>query len=109
VIEQQEHIKDIIKVEEERFNETVNDGLARLTEIINFLEKEGKTIVSGEDVFKLYDTYGFPNELTEEYVKDYGLTIDQNGFEEEMEKQRERARAARENVGSMQVQNAVLT
>lgn len=109
VIEQQEHIMNIIKVEEERFNETLNDGLERLTEIINSLEKAGETIVSGEDVFKLYDTYGFPNELTEEYVKDYGLTIDQNGFEEEMQKQRDRARAARENVGSMQVQNAVFT
>src|SRR5699024_7831639 len=60
-------------------------------------------------IFKLYDTYGFPKELTEEYVKDYGLTIDEDGFENEMDKQRNRARAARENVGSMHVQNPIVT
>ena len=106
---QEEHIMKIIKVEEERFNETLNDGLERLTEIIANLTEKGQSIVSGEDVFKLYDTYGFPKELTEEYVEEHGLTIDHSGFEEEMEKQRNRARAAREEVGSMQVQDAILT
>lgn len=108
VVEQQDHIMNIIQVEEERFNETLNDGLARLTEIIATLQDTKETVVSGEDVFKLYDTYGFPKELTEEYVQEHGFSIDNEGFEAEMEKQRTRARAARENVGSMQVQNDVL-
>ena len=106
---QEDHIMNIIQVEEERFNETLHDGLERLTEIITKLNQENKTVVSGEDVFKLYDTYGFPKELTEEYVKEHGLVIDDTAFEAEMEKQRTRARQAREDVGSMQVQNAVLT
>ena len=106
---QEEHIMQIIKVEEERFNETLNDGLERLTEIIATLNEQKQKVVSGEDVFKLYDTYGFPKELTEEYVEEHGLTIDHSGFEVEMEKQRSRARAAREAVGSMQVQDAILT
>src|SRR5690625_3849924 len=106
---EEEHIMKIIKVEEERFNETLNDGLERLTEVIANLTEQGQSIVSVEDVFKLYDTYGFPKELTEEYVEEHGLTIDHSGFEVEMEKQRSRARAAREAVGSMQVQDAILT
>ena len=109
VEEQADYIMNIIQVEEERFNETLNDGLERLTEIIRDLQKHEQTVVSGEDVFKLYDTYGFPKELTEEYVQEHNLTIDEAGFEAEMEKQRSRARAAREQVGSMKVQDAVLT
>ena len=59
-------------------------------------------------MFRLYDTYGFPVELTEEYAEEEGMTVDHEGFEEEMEKQRERARAARQDVDSMQVQGGVL-
>ncbi|MEJ8776382.1 alanine--tRNA ligase [Pseudogracilibacillus sp. ICA-222130] len=109
VQEQADHIMNIIKVEEERFNETLNDGLQRLTEIIEEQKATGKNVVPGVDVFKLYDTYGFPKELTEEYVLEYGFTIDEAGFEEEMEKQRARAREAREQTSSMQVQNDILT
>ena len=108
VQDQADHIMNIIKVEEERFNETLNDGLQRLTEIIEEQKATGKNVVPGVDVFKLYDTYGFPKELTEEYVLEYGFTIDEAGFEEEMEKQRTRAREAREQTSSMQVQNDVL-
>lgn len=69
---------------------------------------EGTGKISGEDVFRLYDTYGFPVELTEEYAEDQGLKIDLEGFEREMENQRERARNARQDVGSMQVQGGIL-
>lgn len=109
VQEQQEHIMNIIKVEEERFIETLNEGLDRLNEIIDREKQQNRTVIPGEDVFKLYDTYGFPKELTEEYVFEYGFTIDETGFEKEMEKQRTRAREAREQTDSMQVQDELLT
>lgn len=109
VKEQQEHIMNIIKVEEQRFIETLNDGLERLNEIIEEEKAKNLSVIPGEEVFKLYDTYGFPKELTEEYVEEYGFTIDETGFEKEMEKQRERARQARERTDSMQVQSELLT
>src|SRR5699024_4295446 len=109
VKEQQDHIMRIIQVEEERFMETLQDGIERLMQVIEKEKANQRTVIPGYDVFKLYDTYGFPKELTEEYVTDYGFTIDETGFEEEMEKQRQRARKARENVGSMQVQDELLT
>src|SRR5699024_136884 len=107
--EQEEQIMKLIKVEEERFNETLNDGLARLEEIIEEQKAANSKIVPGADVFKLYDTYGFPKELTEEYVEDYGFTIDDAGFEAEMEQQRTRAREARDRSSSMQVQDELLS
>ncbi|MBO1003433.1 alanine--tRNA ligase [Pseudogracilibacillus auburnensis] len=109
VLEQKEYIMNIIKVEEERFNETLNDGLERLTEILAEEKAKNSTIVPGKEVFKLYDTYGFPKELTEEYVEEYGFTIDEQGFQTEMEKQRTRAREAREEANSMQVQDELLS
>ena len=109
VLDQKEYIMNIIKVEEERFIETLNDGLERLNEIIEQEKSKGNSVIPGEEVFKLYDTYGFPKELTEEYVEDYGFTIDEDGFEIEMEKQRQRAREAREETDSMQVQDDLLT
>ena len=71
-------------------------------------EETGKKVIDGKDVFRLYDTYGFPVELTEEYAEEKGLLVDHEGFEKEMEIQRERARAARQAVDSMQVQGGVL-
>src|SRR5690625_4673565 len=109
VKEQEKHIIKIIKSEEERFHETLNEGLAILSEIIEKERDKGSTVISGEDVFKLYDTYGFPKELTEESVREEGFTIDEIGFEKEMEKQRTRARDAREVTQSMQVQSTLLT
>ena len=107
--DQEDFIANIIKVEEERFNETLNEGLERLHEIIEMENKNENKVVSGEDVFKLYDTYGFPKELTEEYVREYGFKIDEKGFRSEMAKQRRRARQAREDTASMQVQDDVFT
>src|SRR5690625_2085090 len=107
VLSQHELIERIIKVEEERFHETLNDGLDILSSIIQREKNKGNTVFPGEDVFRLYDTYGFPKELTEEYVAEHGLTIDQQGFNKEMDKQRDRARSARQKVDSMQVQSDI--
>ncbi|TYS36695.1 alanine--tRNA ligase [Bacillus pumilus] len=104
----EEFIAKVIKNEEERFHETLNEGLAILSEVIKKERDKGSSQISGEDVFKLYDTYGFPVELTEEYAEDENMTVDREGFQTEMEKQRERARNARQDVGSMQVQGGAL-
>ncbi|MFC2948440.1 alanine--tRNA ligase [Virgibacillus sediminis] len=109
VLKQKEFIENIVKVEEERFHETLNDGLQILTTIMENEKSKGSTVFPGVEVFRLYDTYGFPKELTEEYVQDQGFTIDEQGFQEEMEKQRERARNARQKVDSMQVQDGALS
>ncbi len=108
VMKQQDYIENIIKIEENRFHETLQDGLEMLNTIIEKERKQGKTVFPGEEVFKLYDTYGFPKELTDEYVAEQGFTIDEAGFQREMEKQRERARNARGKADSMHVQDEVL-
>src|SRR5690606_18315822 len=109
VINQREFIQNIIKVEEERFHETLNEGLEMLTDLIEKEKANQSTIFPGHEVFRLYDTYGFPKELTQEYVEQLGFTVDEAGYEEEMEKQRERARSARQKVDSMHVQDEVLS
>jgi alanyl-tRNA synthetase len=108
VLEKKDFIAKIVKNEEERFHETLHDGEAILAEVITKAKEEKTTVISGVDAFRLYDTYGFPIELTEEYAEEAGMTVDHEGFENEMEKQRERARAARQDVDSMQVQGGVL-
>ncbi|MDD0821488.1 alanine--tRNA ligase [Bacillus cereus] len=108
VLEKKDFIAKVVKNEEERFHETLHDGEAILAEVIAKAKEEKTTVISGVDAFRLYDTYGFPIELTEEYAEEAGMTVDHEGFENEMEKQRERARAARQDVDSMQVQGGVL-
>ncbi|MBO1626414.1 alanine--tRNA ligase [Bacillus cereus] len=108
VLEKKDFIAKVVKNEEERFHETLHDGEAILAEVIAKAKEEKTTVISGVDAFRLYDTYGFPIELTEEYAEEAGMTVDHAGFEAEMEKQRERARAARQDVDSMQVQGGVL-
>lgn len=108
VKDKSEFVQKVIKNEEERFHETLNEGLAILGSVIQKEKQKGSSLIQGEDVFRLYDTYGFPVELTEEYAQEDGMEIDHAGFESEMERQRERARAARQDVGSMQVQGGVL-
>ncbi|WP_338470346.1 alanine--tRNA ligase [Niallia sp. XMNu-256] len=108
VKEKEDFIEKVIKNEEERFHETLHEGLTILFDVMKKEKEKGNSQISGEDVFKLYDTYGFPVELTEEYAEEEGMTIDHDGFEVEMEKQRERARTARQEVDSMQVQGGVL-
>ncbi|RKQ37872.1 alanine--tRNA ligase [Oceanobacillus halophilus] len=109
VLKQKEFIESVVKVEEERFHETLNDGLDILTSIIEKEKAKESSVFPGEEVFRLYDTYGFPKELTEEYVEQQGFTIDEEGYNKEMEKQRSRARNARQKVDSMQVQDTVLS
>ncbi|WP_404404038.1 alanine--tRNA ligase [Jeotgalibacillus malaysiensis] len=108
VKDKQEFIQKVIKTEEERFHETLNEGLSILTELMKKAQADGSKEISGKDVFRLYDTFGFPVELTQEYAEENGLSIDQLGFEQAMEGQRSRARAARQESGSMQVQGGVL-
>ncbi|AFU15101.1 Alanyl-tRNA synthetase [Bacillus thuringiensis MC28] len=108
VLEKKDFIAKVVKNEEERFHETLHDGEAILAEVIAKAKEEKTTVISGVDAFRLYDTYGFPIELTEEYAEEACMTVDHKGFEAEMEKQRERARAARQDVDSMQVQGGVL-
>ncbi|ATO38355.1 MULTISPECIES: alanine--tRNA ligase [Geobacillus] len=108
VKEKADFIARVIRTEEERFHETLHEGLAILAEVMEKAKKQGSTVIPGEEAFRLYDTYGFPLELTEEYAAEAGMSVDHAGFEREMERQRERARAARQDVDSMQVQGGVL-
>jgi len=108
VVDQKDFIVKVITQEEERFHETLTEGLDHLLQIFEELSDRGEVRVSGENAFLLYDTFGFPVELTEEYAKERGFSIDFEGFKEEMEKQRERARAARDDDQSMQVQSSLL-
>ncbi|MDO5715885.1 MAG: alanine--tRNA ligase [Tissierellia bacterium] len=101
LIKDKDTIKDVILREEERFLETIEQGIEILNDYIEKLQKEKKDILSGADAFKLYDTYGFPLDLTEEILSEKKLLVDRLGFEKYMEDQRERARAARgeSNIG----------
>ncbi|MFV8805864.1 alanine--tRNA ligase [Aerococcus urinaeequi] len=105
----QDFIQDVIKTEEDRFNETINEGEAIIQEVISTLEAEHNKVMSGAQAFKLYDTYGFPLELTQEYLEEVGIDVDLSGFEEAMKAQRERARAARKDSTGMAVQSEVLS
>lgn len=81
VLQQKEFIEKVIRTEEERFNETINEGLEILNQVIQEVKNENGTTLAGKDIFKLYDTYGFPVELTEEVAEDEGLKVDHAGFE----------------------------
>lgn len=107
VSSKQAFVANVIQTEEERFHETLHDGLAMLATIIEKEQKANRTVFPGAEVFKLYDTYGFPKELTEEYLGEAGFTIDEVGFATEMKAQRDRARGARQKVDSMQVQDTI--
>lgn len=109
VLQQREFIEKVVKTEENRFHETINEGLEILTQLIEKTKESKKSQLSGVDIFKLYDTYGFPVELTEEVAEDEGLEVDHEGFTKEMEKQRQRAREARSDAVSMSVKSAILT
>lgn len=109
VLEQKDFISKVVRTEEERFHETINDGLTMLNDVLSKMKSENQDVLDGKTIFKLYDTYGFPVELTEEVAEDEGLKVDHAGFEVEMEAQRERARAARNLESSMDVQSALMT
>ena len=93
-----DYVLKVVRLEEERFNATIDAGLGILGGIIDAAISEGKTVISGEDAFKLYDTFGFPIDLTREIAEEKGLTIDEDAFVSLMNEQKARARAARGNI-----------
>lgn len=99
--EKEEYILKVIEVEEKRFDETIDQGLAILKEYIEDLKKGSNKVLDGYKAFKLYDTYGFPLDLTKEILEEEGLSVDEEGFNEQMKVQRERARAARQETDYM--------
>lgn len=109
VLEKREFIEKIVKREEETFARTIDAGSSMLDGLLGDLKSAGKTVLEGKDIFKLYDTYGFPVELTEELAEDEGFTIDHKGFEDAMKEQQERARANAVRGGSMGMQNETLS
>ena len=94
--EKEEYIKKLIRIEEEAFGKTIDSGLELLDQMRSALQG---TVLSGEDAFKLYDTYGFPVDLTKDILEEQGITVDEEGFNALMAEQRERARGARKNAG----------
>ena len=109
VLEKADFIEKIIDREEETFNKTIDAGQKLIDELLVNLKKEGKDTIDGQDIFRLYDTYGFPVELTEELAEDEGFKIDHAGFEAAMKEQQDRARAAVVKGGSMGAQNETLS
>lgn len=94
--DKKDYILKLITTEEENFNKTIDQGLNILSDMMEEMKKEGKTVLSGENTFKLYDTYGFPMDLTLEILEEKGFTADEEGFRQAMEVQRQTAREARE-------------
>ena len=93
--EKKEFITKVISEEEEKFNKTIDQGLSILADMEKALEEQNKNVLSGEDTFKLYDTYGFPIDLTKEILEEKNITVDEEGFSKCMNEQREKARKAR--------------
>ncbi len=100
LVEKAEYIKKVIRIEEEKFNETIDKGSEILASYIEELKSNNEKTLSGENAFRLYDTYGFPVDLTKEILEEEHLEIDEEGFQAEMEKQRQTARDARGNMDS---------
>ena len=99
--DKKDYILKLIATEEENFNKTIDQGLSILNDMMAEMEAEKKTVLSGENTFKLYDTYGFPIDLTIEILEEKGFTVDEEGFKEAMEVQRQKARDAREETNYM--------
>ncbi|MER2151817.1 MAG: alanine--tRNA ligase, partial [Candidatus Limivicinus sp.] len=99
--EKQNYITTVIRCEEEKFGNTIDAGLRIFAELMEAHRAKAETIFSGADAFKLYDTYGFPPDLTAEMCEDAGYTVDEDGFRALMQQQRERARKAREALGDL--------
>ncbi len=99
--EKKDFIFKVLTQEEEKFNKTIDQGLAILADMEDKMQAAGEKILSGENVFKLYDTYGFPVDLTCEILEEKGFAIDQDGFSAAMEEQRTKARKARKETNYM--------
>ncbi|KIS08695.1 alanyl-tRNA synthetase [Streptococcus equi subsp. zooepidemicus Sz35] len=108
ILEKRDFIGKIIKREEETFARTIDAGSGHLDQLLAQLKAKGQDRLDGKDIFKLYDTYGFPVELTEELAEDAGYKIDHEGFKAAMKEQQDRARAAAVKGGSMGMQNETL-
>ena len=108
VLKQKDYIAKVVRSEEDRFNETLADGLKLFRQVVKDAKANHQTVIDGPTAFKLYDTYGFPVELTQEEASDAGLTVDKAGFKAEMQKQKDRARKARSGAKSMGVQRDLL-
>ena len=93
-----DYILKVMTLEEERFNATIDAGLGILNGLVAAAKEKGETTLSGTDTFKLYDTFGFPVDLTREIAEEAGLTIDEDAFKALMDEQKQRARAARGNI-----------
>ena len=94
LLKRKEFVKEVIKLEEQRFLVTLNEGLKKAEEIIKNMKKEGRQVMSGAEAFMLYDTYGFPLDSAEDMAEENGVRVDREGFNEQMNMQRERARQA---------------
>ncbi len=99
--ERQDYITKVIRVEEENFARTIDGGMRIFGEMLTDHKSRGETVFSGADAFKLYDTYGFPLDLTADMADEQGMTVDEEGFQALMEEQRQRARKAREALGDL--------
>ena len=99
--QKQDYITKVVRTEEENFAKTIDGGMKIFADLLAEHKVKGESQFSGKDAFKLYDTYGFPVDLTEEMVQDEGMTLDRVAFDEEMEAQRVRARKAREALGDL--------
>ncbi len=96
--EKEDSIRKIISIEEDKFKATIDSGLAILSDLMQKAEEKGEKTLAGEEVFKLYDTFGFPIDLTREIAEEKGLLIDEEKFAALMQEQKERARSARGNI-----------
>ena len=99
--ERQDYITKVIRAEEENFAKTIDGGMKIFNDMLAGHKAKGETVFSGADAFKLYDTYGFPIDLTLEMVEEQGMTVDEEAFQALMEEQRQRARKAREALGDL--------
>ncbi len=106
--EKREKVSSLLKSEEERFLKTLDRGIVLFEEIKEKVKKDKKNTISGKDVFMLYDTYGFPVDMTALMAEEEGLKIDNKGFEEEMKKQKERSRKNQKDITVMQTEWIVL-
>ncbi|MGN0710043.1 MAG: alanine--tRNA ligase, partial [Anaerovoracaceae bacterium] len=98
IVEKESYIKKTISSEEDKFEQTLDQGNSIINGYIDDMKAAGTTVLDGESVFKLYDTYGFPVELTQEILADYGFTADMDGFSECMQRQKEMARNGRKDI-----------
>ena len=107
IVASKERIKEVIKSEEESFNQTLDRGLEIFGELADRIGKSGQKVIAGEDVFKLYDTYGFPADLTNLIAQERGLSLDMAGFDKLMTKQQDRSREATKKVANVVVADNV--